>query len=130
MFDTPSESSGLNLHVGTEDIAWKDLATAFTEVTGRKAIYKDVGLDEYFKLGPFPNPDAKIGRSSGLDDPTLVSFRQNFSGFWNTWKDNLTKRDYKLLDTILPDRVKSIKEWMIKTGYDGRRAFVLKGASS
>lgn len=126
IFDTPSRSTGLNLHVATEDIAWKDLATAFTEVTGKKAAYKNVTLDEYFSLGIFPDPDAKVGKSSVNDDPTLFTYRENFSGFWNTWKDELTKRDYKLLDEILPGRVKSIKEWMTMTGYDGKPAPVLK----
>lgn len=37
-FDNPARSNGLELHVATEDIAWKDLTAAFTEVTGRKAV--------------------------------------------------------------------------------------------
>jgi len=125
IFDTPDRSNGLELHVATEDIAWKDLAAAFTEVTGQKAVYKDVTLDEYFNLGIFPNPDAKVGHAAA-DEPTLFTVRENFSGFWNTWKDNLTKRDYKLLDEILPTRVKSVKEWMQMTGYDGKPKSVLK----
>jgi hypothetical protein len=128
IFDTPSRSSGLELHVATEDIAWKDLATAFTEVTGQKAVYKNVTLDEYFALGIFQQPDAKIGQTTIANDPTLFTYRENFSGFWNTWKDDLTKRDYKLLDEILPGRVKSIKEWMVKTGYNGKPATVLKAS--
>nr|UWK20041.1 NmrA family protein [Trichoderma gamsii] len=126
LFDNPSRSNGLELHVATEDIAWKDLAAVFTEVTGKKAVYKDVTLDEYFKLGIFPEPDAKVGHAANPNEPTLFTFRENFSGFWNTWKDNLTKRDYKLLDEILPTRVKSVKEWMERTGYDGSFASVLK----
>ncbi|KAL7916754.1 hypothetical protein GGI35DRAFT_433954 [Trichoderma velutinum] len=126
LFDTPERSNGLELHVATEDIAWKDVATAFTEVTGKKAIYKDVSLDEYFNLGIFPQPDAKIGHSADRNDPTLFTFRENFSGFWNTWKDELTKRDYALLDEILPTRVKSVKEWMLKVGYTGEASSVLK----
>jgi uncharacterized protein YbjT (DUF2867 family) len=126
ILDNPARSNGLELHVGTEDIAWKDLAAAFTAVTGLKAIYKDVTLDEYFQLGFWPNPDAKLGYSARPDDPTLFTVRENFSGFWNTWKDNLTKRDYQLLDDILPTRVKSVKEWMEKTGYKGQPASVLK----
>jgi hypothetical protein len=126
MLDTPSRSNGLELHVATEDIAWKDLAAAFTAVTGLKSVYKDVTLDQYFNLGIFPDPEAKVGHSVGYDDPTLFTVRENFSGFWNTWKDNLTKRDYKLLDEILPTRVKSVKEWMEKTGYRGESASILK----
>ncbi|KAJ5605380.1 hypothetical protein N7510_008161 [Penicillium lagena] len=126
LFDNPARSKGLELHVGTEDIAWKDLAAAFTAVTGRKAVYKDVTLDEYFQLGIWPDPDAKLGYSARPDEPTLFTVRENFSGFWNTWKDNLTKRNYQLLDDILPTRVKSVREWMEKTGYTGKPASVLK----
>jgi len=127
LFDNPSESTGLELHVATEDIAWKDLADAFTAVTGKKAVYKDATLDEYFSFGIFPDPEAKVGHSAtNPDDATLFTVRENFSGFWNTWKDELTKRDYALLDRILPNRVKSVKEWMEKTGYDGTPSSVLK----
>jgi hypothetical protein len=126
IFDTPSRSTGRELHVATEDIAWKDLAAVFTEVTGKKAIYHDVTLDEYFNLGIFPAPEEKIGGSLSPGDATLFTYRENFSGFWNTWKDNLTKRDYPLLDDILPTRVKSVKEWMQKVGYTGEPISVLK----
>ena len=126
LFDNPAESNGLELHVATEDIAWKDLVAAFTAITGKKAVYKDVSLDQYFSLGIFPNPEEKVGHSANRDDPTLFTVRENFSGFWNTWKDELTKRDYALLDRILPNRVKSVKEWMEKTGYDGKPTSVLK----
>ena len=127
LFDNPDESNGMELHVATEDIAWKDLAAAFSEVTGKKAVYKDVTIDEYFQLGIFPNPEAKIGSSGGRqEDSTLFSIRENFTGFWNTWKDELTHRDYDLLDRILPTRVKSVKEWMVKTGYTGELQSVLK----
>ncbi|KAL7949224.1 hypothetical protein V8C42DRAFT_361810 [Trichoderma barbatum] len=126
LFDTPERSNGLELHVATEDIAWKDLAAAFTEVTGVKAIYKNVTLDEYFALGIFPQPDAKIGLAANPHETTLFTVRENFSGFWNTWKDELTKRDYELLDNILPTRVKSVKEWMLKVGYTGKPISVLK----
>ncbi|RHZ59242.1 uncharacterized protein CDV56_101423 [Aspergillus thermomutatus] len=110
ILDNPSQSNGLELHVATEDIAWKDVAAAFTAVTGKKAVYKDVTLDEYFQLGVFPNPDVKLGHSAVL--MILPS--------------NLSKRDYQLLDETLPTRVKSVREWMEKTGYTGKPASVLK----
>ncbi|KAL2068642.1 hypothetical protein VTL71DRAFT_14979 [Oculimacula yallundae] len=129
MLDTPEKSTGLDLYVATEDIPWDKLAADFTEVTGKKAVYVDATLDEYFSLGIFPNPEAVIGKSAvNANDTTLVTVRQNFSGFWNAWKDNLSERDYALLDEILPTRVKSVKEWMIKTGYTGDYAQVLKNA--
>lgn len=84
LFDHPERSNGLELHVGTEDIAYVDLAKTFTEVTGKRAVYKEVTTDEYFELGLFEDPDAKIGASHDPNEPTLFTFRENFGGFWNT----------------------------------------------
>ncbi|KFY50637.1 hypothetical protein V495_00142 [Pseudogymnoascus sp. VKM F-4514 (FW-929)] len=100
MLDTPGRSSGLEPHVATEGIAWKDLAAASIAVMGLESVYKDVTLDEYFKFGLFPNSEAKIRHSVNHDDPTLFTVRENYSGFWYTWKGELTKSDYKLLDEI------------------------------
>ncbi|KAJ5413620.1 hypothetical protein N7509_000247 [Penicillium cosmopolitanum] len=126
LFDNPTRSNGLELHVGTEDIAWKDLAAVFTAVTGTGAVYRDFTLDESFQLGMWPNPEALLGVTGSPDDSSCMTIRKNYSGFWNTWKDDLTKRDYQLLDEILPTRVKSVKEWMEKIGYRGNYASVLK----
>lgn len=126
MFENPGLSNGLELHIATEDIAWKDLAAVFTAVTGIRAIYRDVTLDEYFQLGIWPDPDVILGSSEIPKDDSFMTVRENFSGFWNTWKDNLTKRDYQLLDKILPTRVKSVREWMEKTDYRGNYVPVLK----
>lgn len=102
MFDTPDRSNGLQLHVAIEDGGWMDLAAAFTELMGQKLRYKAVTLDEYFQLGILPNLDEKLGPLSDLDDLTLLTRWESYLGFWNAWKDSLTRRDYDLLDDILP----------------------------
>jgi hypothetical protein len=38
----------------------------------------------------------------------------------------LVKREYEFLDKILPDRLKSLKEWMDKAQYTGERLSILK----
>jgi hypothetical protein len=126
LFDHPTGANGMNLKIATEQVGWANLAQSFTEVTGKKAIFKDISLDEYFALPLFPDPEAKVGHSVGHDDRTLQTYRQNFSGFWNTWKDDILVRDYELLDKILPTRVKSVGEWLKLTGYSGERQSVLK----
>ncbi|KAK0101951.1 hypothetical protein ONS95_001240 [Cadophora gregata] len=126
MVENPEESRGLNLRIATESVGWEGIAKAFSEVTGKKAVFKDVTLDEYFSSGVFPDPDAKVGHSVDHDDETLQTYRQNFTGFWNTWKESVLQRDYELLDRILPDRVKSVKEWMELTAYTGQPGNVLK----
>jgi hypothetical protein len=126
LVDNPERSNGMNLKIATENVGWEDVAKSFTAVTGKKAIFRDVTLDEYFASGVFPNPDGKVGHGVGHDDDTLQTYRQNFSGFWNTWKEDILTRDYELLDEILPSRVRSVGEWMKLTGYNGQRGSVLK----
>jgi hypothetical protein len=40
-----------------------------------------------------------------------MSFRDNFTGFWNMWKHGFITRDYDLLDEIHPNRIKTAEEW-------------------
>ena len=126
LFDHPEKADGMNLKIATKQISWENVAKSFSEVTGKKSRFEDITLDEYFKLPLFPRPDVKVGHSADHDDPTLQTYRQNFSGFWNTWNANVLERNYDLLDEILPTRVKSIEEWMRLTGYTGERGYVLK----
>ncbi|PNP47784.1 hypothetical protein THARTR1_10469 [Trichoderma harzianum] len=124
--DNPSRSNGLNLNVVTEAVTGDELAAAFSKVTGKKSVYKDVSLDEYFRLPIFPDPDAKMGASGASSANTVLTVRKNFSGLWNSWKDELWMGDYQVLDRVLPTRIKSVEEWMIKTGYTGKAAPLLK----
>lgn len=52
------------------------------------------------------------------DDPESASFVDNFKAFWSLWRDGIIKRDYKLLDSIHPNRL-SLKSWMINKKYNG-----------
>lgn len=126
LFDHPERANGMNLKIATEQVSWENVVKSFTEVTSRKAKFEDISLDKYFKLPLFPAPDAQIGRTTNPNDTTLQSIRQNFSGFWNTWKESVLTRDYALLDEILPTRVRSVGEWMKLTEYTGERGSVLK----
>jgi NmrA-like family len=134
LFDNPDRTNGMTLKASTEHVHWADLAKTFTEVTGKKAVYKDITLDEYFASGIFPNADGKVGHSVDHDDDTLQTYRENFTGFWNMFKASggnvgNARRDYGLLDEIYPQRVKSVGEWMRKTGYTGEPGSVLKDYS-
>ena len=45
-----------------------------------------------------------------------MTFKDNFSGFFNMWKysegnEGVIRRDYKLLDEIHPRRIKSAEQW-------------------
>ncbi|KAM0148831.1 hypothetical protein ACHAQE_004402 [Botrytis cinerea] len=119
VFDHPNRSNGLNLHVASQEVVWADIPAAFTEATGKKAVYRDVTVDGWFELGLFPDPDAKFGHSAPGDEGTLQTYRENFGGFWRFWKSGKVRKDWALMDEILPGRIKSVGEWMRKSEYDG-----------
>jgi hypothetical protein len=52
------------------------------------------------------------GYNADPNDKSTMSFRDNFTGFWNQWKHNIIKRDYALLDEIHPSRIKTVEQWL------------------
>jgi hypothetical protein len=49
-----------------------------------------------------------------------MSFRDNFTGFWNMWKARFITRDYALLDEVHPNRIKTAEEWFRREDKLGR----------
>lgn len=99
-------------------------------MTGKPAAYISLTEEQYF--GAINGGTWKVGHSAtDKDDPTLLTFRENFGGWWQLWRNSgdnkgVVRRDYAFLDEILPNRVKSVEEWMRKIGYTGDRLVVLK----
>ncbi|KAH8656190.1 NmrA family protein [Tricladium varicosporioides] len=123
LIDNRERANGMDLKIATEHVGFDYLAKSFTEVTGKRAKYQELTIDEYFALGQLGDVSRKIGPEG---EETRQTFRENFSGFWNTWREDVIVRDMNLLDEILPGRVKSVGEWMRLTGYTGERSNVLK----
>ena len=132
VLENPAKSNGINLEIATEHVSWEDLAKTFTAVTGNPAKYKPLTWDEYIAAARHTGgADDKLGYSADKADPTLMTYGENFTGFWNIWKatghnQGLITRDYAFLDEILPSRVKSVGEWMRKVNYTGEAVSVLK----
>jgi hypothetical protein len=136
-FENPEKSSGLELGVATEHVSGALMAEAFTSVTGLPAKYNAIPIEAWVKLAfsHLPKgPDTKIGaRGKGAieDDTTFMTRGENFTNWWNLYQASggnkgLIQRDYKLLDEILPTRVKSLEEWMKRVDYRGEQKNVLK----
>jgi len=110
----------MDLEVATDHVHYADLAKAFSAVTGKPAQYIDMSLEDYWTKGVFAKAAAQpSGYNSSLDDPAAMTIQQNFTGFWNMWKNSggnkgVVRRDYKLLDQIFPGRIKSAEEWFRK----------------
>ncbi|USI71573.1 NmrA family NAD(P)-binding protein [Sphingomonas morindae] len=111
LFDHPERANGMNLEVAIEHVRYADLAAAFERVTGHPARYVDTDLDTYF--API---QAIAGQPAGYNadpaDKSTMSFRENFTGFWNQWKHGIITRDYTLLDEIHPGRIRSAEDWI------------------
>lgn len=128
------ESNGLDLGVATVHASGADIANAFTATTGKPAKYVDLPIETWNAKTwtKLPNgPDTKVGFLTVKDNNALLqSYGENFANWWNLYKASagnkgLIRRDYELLDRILPSRVKSVEEWMKKVAYSGERVSVL-----
>ncbi|KAF2674235.1 NAD(P)-binding protein [Microthyrium microscopicum] len=127
--ENPKESSGLNIKLSVEHVTLPQLASTFTEVTGKPAKATNITIDEWFtELGLTPGGESAthlIGSSSAApNDQSLLTVYQNFSNWWHLYQRSggnvgVLKRDYKLLDKIHPQRTRSLKQWMERVGYDG-----------
>lgn len=125
LFDHQTEANGMDLEVAMELVDYHEMAQAFTKVTGHPARYIDTDLDTYWTTGPMGAGEATAGYNADSTDTATMNIRTNFTGFWNLWKHSagnrgVIQRDFKLLDQIHPQRVKSAEEWFIKQDKEGR----------
>ena len=122
LFDHPERSNGMNLEVGIEHVRYAELAAAFERVTGHPAIYFDTSLEDYFE-GPLKAvADLPAGYNADPKDKSTMSFRDNFTGFWNQWKHGIITRDYGLLDEIHPGRIRTAEQWLRRADQIEREA--------
>ncbi|KAL6894900.1 hypothetical protein GGI43DRAFT_429355 [Trichoderma evansii] len=128
VFEHPEKSAGLNLEIAVEDVSPKQIAEAFTVVTGKPAKGTNVTIEEWFQETGLPDAATqhRMGSSTSPNDSSLLTFEQNFSAWWRIYQNSgkntelgLCKRDYALLDEIYPGRIRSLKQWMENVGYEG-----------
>jgi hypothetical protein len=120
LFDNPGRANGMNLEVAIEHVGYQKLAEAFEKVTAHPAQYIDTDLDTYWN-GPLKTAAAlPAGYNADPNDKSTMSFRENFTGFWNIWKYGVVQRDYALLDEIHPSRIRSVEQWLRREDQLGR----------
>lgn len=132
IIDNPKRSAALELGVAIAHVTGAEQAAAFERVTGKKCVYNDIPLEEFLAT-TLPPGKIGAGASPGYDDPTNLSAAGHFGPWYTIWKDSDNSgttgcwaRDYKLLDEIMPDRIKTLEEWMRKVRYEGVAKPVLK----
>jgi len=142
----PSSYAGVELKIATAHVSGEDIVQAFTKVTGKPALFVDIDINVWADAGAAHHhrgADTPVGLQAypHLAGPAErmflpLTFRENFTGFWNLWRHSRGNkgpgitRDYAQLDTILPDRVRSVEEWMRKVNYTGEKKQLLKTFNS
>jgi hypothetical protein len=120
LFDHQERANGMNLEVAIEHVQYQTLAAAFEKVTGHPARYIDTDLETYWS-GPLKMAAGlPAGYNADPADKSTMSFRDNFTGFWNIWKHGVIQRNYALLDEIHPNRIRSVEAWLRREDQRGR----------
>ena len=114
-FDHRAETSGRELLVASDVVGWEYLRETFERVTGRKAEVIYVGIDEWMKN--FDRTDNPIANERSRGDGT-TTWKQNFTGWWSMWRDDIIKRDLQWIRSIHPNGY-TLEKWMKEKGYTG-----------
>jgi uncharacterized protein YbjT (DUF2867 family) len=137
LLDHPEQSVGMNLKISVEHASGDTIARAFSAVTGQPARYESVTKEQWFeggKLGPEGHKLGSENPDNNPNDSTLLTLEQNFGNWWNVYQKSAGNKgilqvDYEQLDKLLPDRLKSVEEWMRKENYTGERKNILQSYS-
>ncbi|KAI9464953.1 NAD-P-binding protein [Lactarius psammicola] len=101
-FDHRAETSGKNLEVASEWVGWEHLVATFT-----KTLEKWLSHTEDAE-----KPVAAEGA------PGSTSWAENFTGWWNAFRDDVNKRDMDWIRKINPNGY-TLERWMVENKYDG-----------
>ncbi|KAL2688923.1 hypothetical protein Neosp_002973 [[Neocosmospora] mangrovei] len=130
----PDTSAGLDFGIATAHATGAQIAEACQQATGKPSAYTDIPIEAWNSVAwkSLPQgPDTKVGFQTVKDpDALLMTYGENFGHWWKLYQASannagLIQRDYAFLDKIVPDRVKSLEEWMKKTNYTGEKENVL-----
>ncbi|KAI0304252.1 NAD-P-binding protein [Multifurca ochricompacta] len=112
-FDHRAELSGKNLEIASDWVGWEYLVESFTKATGHKAEYNRETLDVW--LSHTDNADKPVAAEGGAGS---TSWAENFTGWWNSFRDDLNKRDMEWLRKTNPNGF-TVEKWIRENNYDG-----------
>ncbi|KAF8206467.1 nmrA-family protein [Mycena galopus ATCC 62051] len=117
-FDHRAETSGRDLAIGSHVVSMDEVVKTFTKVTGKPAVYKRQTLEQWWD-----NFGTGVHRLLGTGSMTL---KQNFSGMFRVFADELVVRDMEWVRSVHPG-TQSLEDWMRENDYKGAEGTVLKG---
>ena len=117
-FDHRAETSGKDLEIATDWVNWDYLIKTFTKVTGHKAEFLRQSPDEWFKN--WARVDHPVANERPFGDGS-TTWRQNFTGFWAQWRDDVITRDFEWLRKVNPAGY-TLESWMRAKNYRGSKS--------
>lgn len=114
-FDHRAEVSGKDLEIVSEMVGRNELVSAFTKVTGKKAVAVDLSVDEWFEN--LTNVDRPVANERPHGDGS-TTFRENFTRFWYLYRDMIIKRDVAWNRKVNPNG-DTLESWMRDHNYTG-----------
>jgi uncharacterized protein YbjT (DUF2867 family) len=103
-FDHHAQTSGKNLEIASDWVGGEHLVATFTKVTGQKAEYNREVLDVW--LAHTENAERPV---TAEGRPGSTSWTENFTGWWNAFRDDVNKRDMDCIRKINPDVVHPLR---------------------
>jgi len=113
-FDHRAEVSGKDLEIASEVVGWEQLVQTFTRVTGQKAVFVRQSVEEWMDSRTATDQPVAADEKEGT-----LSWKDNFSGFWRQWRDDILKRDMEWVKRINPHG-QTLEGWMRSTNYTGK----------
>ncbi|EKM60592.1 uncharacterized protein PHACADRAFT_203765 [Phanerochaete carnosa HHB-10118-sp] len=114
-FDNRAEVSGKDLEIASEMATLDNTVGTFKKVTGLPAVAVHLTVEEWFRN--WKNTDWPLARERKYGDGS-TTWKENFTAFWNLFRDDIIKRDMTWIRKVNPDG-QNLEKWMRETKYKG-----------
>ncbi|EKM56929.1 uncharacterized protein PHACADRAFT_91806 [Phanerochaete carnosa HHB-10118-sp] len=114
-FDNRAEVSGKDLEIASEMATLEYTVETFKRVTGLPAVAVHLTVEEWFLN--WTNTDEPVARD-GKHVAGSTTWKDNFTAFWNLYRDDIVQRDMTWVRKVNPDG-QNLEKWMRETQYKG-----------
>lgn len=131
----PENSIGTYLSAGPFQVTYPDIVEAVQRATGITARFEPITIEQWMDgVAAYLNPDDMLPRGASRSDPTAFSFRKSFSAWWALWDANTNANQHDdrrvVSDSVwaeeqIPNRPRSLEEWLRKVNYTGGQLVAL-----
>ncbi|GJE88782.1 NmrA/HSCARG family protein [Phanerochaete sordida] len=120
-FDHRAEVSGKDLEIASDFGTIDDIVHVFKLVTGERAVAVHLSPEEWFRY--WKNTEYPIASERALGDGS-TTWRENFTAFWNLYRDDVITRDMEWIRRVNPNGM-TLDKWMKVNKYTGEMDYRL-----